>query len=593
MAKYTPTSNVTTKTEFSAEFTKIANAINDQLDRTDATSNQLTVDLDVNGKKLLNVPAPTVDTDVVRMTDVPGLISSFFDASNFTYDNSTSLLTATNVQDAIDELDAGVDLNKLTLDNFGPRLNTAEADIDQLETDVAATNMALANESARIDSNDTDITNLQNDKADKDVSAVVDNLAVFNASGNPVDGGLSIDDILNTAPTFVQEAMPTGTIDEGATWYNPTLATTFIYYVDTDSSQWVETGFSLDTSGGVAQTDFDNLSSRVTSLEDTRGTAATADVQTSSDDTTAGRVLTVGAGGLLGAGLVKDWNLLSDSTLVSSATNAPGAVSHYGVHIQGDNPDFASQFKGRNDKFYVRTKESGAWQPERELWTDGNLEKQSSATDATSGRVLTVGAFGLGVNATTAVSDAHTLLDNGFYSGGGGSGVNYPDSAARFAPFLVMGRLSGSQTQSNLYVGGGPSQVRSWITRTEDGGTTWGEAELYSDDNLNVREFGGVATDDRVAVGEAISTTSALFYLHTNTYGVPADVTVEGTFKVWAISNSTTYGTGLGDADFALFSTRSNRLVPILVSNLSGLTAGQSVHLVTESSTSKLTIVGG
>lgn len=39
---------------------------------------------------------------------------------------------------------------------------------------------------------------------------------------------------------YVQEEIPTGSILPGARWYKPSEATTYVYYVDEDSSQWVQ-----------------------------------------------------------------------------------------------------------------------------------------------------------------------------------------------------------------------------------------------------------------------------------------------------------------------------------------------------------------
>ena len=73
MSKYTPTGNVSTKAQFDAEFEKIKVAIDSQLDRDEASSNALSVNLDVNSKRVLNVPDPIYPTDVVRVKDIASI----------------------------------------------------------------------------------------------------------------------------------------------------------------------------------------------------------------------------------------------------------------------------------------------------------------------------------------------------------------------------------------------------------------------------------------------------------------------------------------------------------------------------------------
>ena len=70
MAKYIPSGNVRNRADINGEFDKIAEAINDQLDKKGGAGNQLEADLDDNGFKILNSPAPTNPTDLVRLQDL-------------------------------------------------------------------------------------------------------------------------------------------------------------------------------------------------------------------------------------------------------------------------------------------------------------------------------------------------------------------------------------------------------------------------------------------------------------------------------------------------------------------------------------------
>ena len=51
-------------------FEDLESAIQDTVSRSGNTPTHMTHDLDMNGKRIINVPAPTVDTDLVRRKDV-------------------------------------------------------------------------------------------------------------------------------------------------------------------------------------------------------------------------------------------------------------------------------------------------------------------------------------------------------------------------------------------------------------------------------------------------------------------------------------------------------------------------------------------
>lgn len=72
MSKYTPTGNLSTKTQFDAEFEKIANAINDQLDRVpdEGVANQMEAQLDMNSNRIINLGAPVNENDAARLKDI-------------------------------------------------------------------------------------------------------------------------------------------------------------------------------------------------------------------------------------------------------------------------------------------------------------------------------------------------------------------------------------------------------------------------------------------------------------------------------------------------------------------------------------------
>lgn len=60
-----------------------------------------------------------------------------------------------------------------------------------------------------------------------------------------------------------------------------------------------------------------------------------------------------------------------------------------------------------------RMRNLGTWNAWYEIWTSGNMVKQTSATDATVGAMMLVGAFGLGGDSPDV--DANTVNKTGFY----------------------------------------------------------------------------------------------------------------------------------------------------------------------------------
>ena len=110
MARYITTGTKTTIGALNTELEKIATAQEDFVSRIGETPNQMEADFDMNGNKLLNVPAPTSPTDIVRLKDVLPAYnktkSNYTDIRDFgavpndpTFDNSIALglaLTAAN-----------------------------------------------------------------------------------------------------------------------------------------------------------------------------------------------------------------------------------------------------------------------------------------------------------------------------------------------------------------------------------------------------------------------------------------------------------------------------------------------------------------
>lgn len=124
---------------------------------------------------------------------------------------------------------------------------------------------------------------------------------------------------------------------------------------------------------------------------------------------------------------------------------------------------------------------------------------QSSATDDTPGRLMQIGAFGLGATDASIVrlEDGQLDLPSGFYSGkGGGADIaTFPDSSSRYRPFLNLTRriASGDYSQIRMFFSADAVTVMEKGNLTD----TWGqEHRLVSLENLlgTVSEAAGVPT---------------------------------------------------------------------------------------------------
>lgn len=111
----------------------------------------------------------------------------------------------------------------------------------------------------------------------------------------------------------------------------------------------------------------------------------------------------------------------------------------------------------------------------------------------------------------------------------------------------------------------------------------------YTGANLNPNVFGGDGSGDIICHGVARSATQAWMFLSTSGIGLPASITVDGTFSISTYALATGVASGVGSSDMTL-TLNSNKMTTILVSNLSGLTAGDVLLFRSESAASKITV---
>jgi hypothetical protein len=133
------------------------------------------------------------------------------------------------------------------------------------------------------------------------------------------------------------------------------------------------------------------------------------------------------------------------------------------------------------------------------LWRTNDLVKQTNPTDAAAGRVMTVGAFGLGNAVVINGEDLDTMSVPGIYSITSLSGAaNMPPSSQEGT--LYVGGYAGGPTYrvTQLYIDLGG---RMWVRSARNSWLAW--RELYHTGNIlgTVSQSGGVPTGALIQYG--------------------------------------------------------------------------------------------
>lgn len=114
----TITSSHASTSLFNTNFSAIQTELNDKVlyrDNPTGEANQMENDLDMNSNDILNTSTVNADVIVLGGVQITPTGTTTLPATDLTYDNTTSGLTATNVQAAIDEVDADLDTVEATL----------------------------------------------------------------------------------------------------------------------------------------------------------------------------------------------------------------------------------------------------------------------------------------------------------------------------------------------------------------------------------------------------------------------------------------------------------------------------------------------
>lgn len=238
------------------------------------------------------------------------------------------------------------------------------------------------------------------------------------------------------------------------------------------------------------------------------GSAAVANVQASATDTTAGRVLTVGAFGLGSVGTTTtNLNAISVSGFYKAGSTATGipdiaTVLGYNVYYQGD-VDFGTMTAWGYDssRVFQRHRQNGTWSTWRETVTAA------------------------GQNFTSA--DLDDLLDAGFYYASNASPVNYPSTYN--SGLVIVSNSTSSNVRTQLFF---PIAAKDKMFFRTFFNTWGGWQEVFTASNQ--LSLGTTAASGRTALGLANSATIAATNANTASTIVQRDAS--GNFSAGTIT---------------------------------------------------------
>jgi len=170
-------------------FEDLETAIQDTVSRSGNTPTHMTHDLDMNGKRIINVPAPTVDTDLVRRKDVVEDMAAVQTLVNTATNASAQALEAAQaVEEVLEDSHVVIVADDLALGDDSKIKKVAD-DIDDVST--------VANNMSAINTANSNITNI--DKVADDINNVNTTAANINNVNTCANNMSAINDAPNQA----------------------------------------------------------------------------------------------------------------------------------------------------------------------------------------------------------------------------------------------------------------------------------------------------------------------------------------------------------------------------------------------------------
>lgn len=184
-------------------FQKIEDELNNNVLRRDGVlgneDNAMREDLDMNSQRILNLPKPENAFEPARLIDLDSIVGGINLTPNAAEVEFNGIVdyAANNVEDALEkEAELRIALeNRVTFTEDNLVANNVQ--LGNLSSDVTVLQNEMTVVQNRSLGNLVDISSLSSSKANRDQDAVADNIAVFDANGNPVDSGATVQDIID------------------------------------------------------------------------------------------------------------------------------------------------------------------------------------------------------------------------------------------------------------------------------------------------------------------------------------------------------------------------------------------------------------
>lgn len=214
--------------------------------------------------------------------------------------------------------------------------------------------------------------------------------------------------------------------------------------------------------------------------------------------------------------------------------------------------------------------------------TAAEADVTTSPTDTTAGRLTKVGDFGWGSNNRVLTTDLDSTVYAGLYGFSVGAVGNPTSLEGSLLVFPRSNTSSGVRYIQQAFFEDGSQQTR---TNTNGAWSAW--QPVYTGANLNPNVFGGLAANDTIAIGFAQNSVEAIFALPISLINAPSSITVTGTFS---ILNTAFSAEDTGISTISLSARSSNKIALCSITTGGGLTGGQTLQLVCESGSSKVTV---
>jgi hypothetical protein len=155
------------------------------------------------------------------------------------------------------------------------------------------------------------------------------------------------------------------------------------------------------------------------------------------------------------------------------------------------------------------------------------------------------------------------------------AGFRFASKASRYSDFLIQNQDANGDI---------PLKV---VFKSYDGLNESDWFEFYHSGNTNFNVFGGLVSNDILALGIADDSTSGRFMLPINSLTAPTSVTIAAGSVFDVQRGDNTIDT---DATLSISSTSSNKLLVLLFSGVTGLSSGESLYLKASNGSSKITV---